>query len=183
MKKLIQSMTGGYSSSACVVDGTLILSLPDAITPVVWRMDMGHAKASALEVRNNDNKTFTLILKTPRGDVNDIATFSARTQAVHALLAVSRAMEQAHGHIRPAQAAVANDAPVPAAGKGKGKVLTSIIAIVLLIGLIVLFVGMGPRTVPISDDAGNQVSATAAPGGEQPRAGVAMSAEDFLRAR
>lgn len=184
MKKLIQSMTGGYSSSACVVDGTLILTLPDAITPVVWRMDLGHAKASALEVRNNDDKTFTLTLKTPRGDVNDIANFSVRAQAVRALMAVSHAMERAHGQtIQSGQAVVANDAPqTPAAGKGKGKILNSIIAIILLIGLIVLFVNMGPRPVPIAGDG----SASGAPpvsfgGEEQP--GVPMSADDFLRSR
>jgi len=102
MKKLMQSLTGSYASNASVVDGTLILSLPDAITPVVWRMELGHVKSSAMEVRENDDKTCTLFLKTPRGDMNDIAPFSSKAQAVRALMAVSHAMERAHGQVLPA---------------------------------------------------------------------------------
>ncbi len=178
-------MTGGYSSSACVVDGTLILTLPDAVTPVVWRMDLGPAKASALEVRNNDDKTFTLILKTPRGDVNDIATFAVKAQAVRALMAVSRALEQAHGQaLRPAPAAVANDAPQAAVvKKGKGKILSSIIAIVLLIGLIALFVSMGPRPVPITGGGDSAPASAESFSGGDAKPGVPMSADDFLRSR
>lgn len=93
----IANLTGGYSSSAKIVDGTLILSLPDAVSPVVWRMDLGQAKASALEIREKKNGTFMLTLKTPKGDVNEIAPFDERARALRALMAVSRAMEQAHG--------------------------------------------------------------------------------------
>ena len=181
MKKMIQSMTGGYSSSACVVDGTLILSLPDAITPSVWRMDLGHAKSSALEVRENADKTFTLVLKTPRGDVNDIAPFANKALAVKALMAVSRALEQSQGQTRPAQVAAANDAAAAAnVKKGKGKIATSIVAIVLLIGLIALFVNMGPRTEVISG-AESEQAASFDDGEAKP--GVSMSADDFLRSR
>src|SRR5690606_21303301 len=67
MKRMIENITGNYAASASVVDGTLIISLPDAITPVVWRFALGQAKASALEVRPQDDGTFMLLLKTPRG--------------------------------------------------------------------------------------------------------------------
>ena len=109
MKKLIETVTGGYASSASVVDGTLILSLPDALAPVVWRMDLGHVKSSALEVRDQSDGTFMLTLKTPREDIHNIAPFATRAQAVRALMAVSRAMEQGHGQIKPAAALPAND--------------------------------------------------------------------------
>ena len=66
MALFINKLTGGFSASAKVVDGTLILSLPDAISPVVWRMELGHAKSSAIEVREQDNGTFMLTLKTAR---------------------------------------------------------------------------------------------------------------------
>lgn len=175
MKKLIQSMTGGYSSSACVVDGTLVLTLPDAISPVVWRMDLGQAKASALEVRENEDKTFSLVLKTPRGDVNDIAPFAQRQQAVRALMAVSHAMEHAHGQTRQVSMAAANDS----GGRGKGRFLTSLIAVALLVFLIFVFVGMGPPVVPVADVAG---PGNASVGG-QSQPGVPVSADDFLRGR
>src|SRR5688500_11156310 len=107
MKKLIQSVTGGYASSAKVVDGALILSLPDALSPVVWRMDLGHVESSALEVRPQDNGTYMLTLKTPREDLHNIAPYSSRGPAVKALMAASRALEHGQGRSRPA--AVAND--------------------------------------------------------------------------
>ena len=44
------------SASANVVDGKLILSLPEAENPVVWQMDLSSAKASALEVKKDEEK-------------------------------------------------------------------------------------------------------------------------------
>lgn len=183
MKKLIQSMTGNYSSSACVVDGTLIISLPNAIRPVVWRMELGHAKASALEVREDSGGTFSLTLKTPRGDVNDIAPFARKAQAIEALMAVSRAMERAHGQINPVAAGAANDAKMKTSSGGKkGKALTSLVAIILLVILISVFIGMGPQPVPIGGgEETATVSSSSGGGGDRP--GVPQSADDFLRGR
>lgn len=174
MKKLLQSMTGGYASSACVVDGTLVLTLPDAISPVVWRMDLGQAKASALEVRDNGDKTYSLVLKTPRGDVNEIAPFAQRQQAIKALMAVSHAMEHAHGQTRPVSVAAANDA----GGRKKGRVMTSIVAVLLLLFLILIFINMGPQVLPVTDTAATGAAVT---GEAQP--GTPVSADDFLRGR
>ena len=44
-------MAAKYTSSAKIVDGILVLSLPDAIHPVVWQMELGQSKSSALEIR------------------------------------------------------------------------------------------------------------------------------------
>ncbi len=192
MKRMIENMTGNYSSSASVVDGTLILSLPDAINPVVWRLDLGKARASALEIRDQEDGSFLLLLKTPRGDVNDIASFSSRGRAVSALMSVSRAMEQAHGQIYP----IANDSdhynpsrlPVLVKNhtsnkkKQKGKsVLASLVAIVLIVILLGTLMNLTPGPAgPLSATSpasGNQVSATAQ------QTGVAVSADDFLKNR
>ncbi|HEY8189211.1 MAG TPA: hypothetical protein VIF12_00890, partial [Micavibrio sp.] len=86
MKRIVENITGNYSASASVVDGALILSLPDALTPIVWRLELGQTRASALEVRDREDGSFMLLLKTPRGDVNDIAAFSSRGRAVAALM-------------------------------------------------------------------------------------------------
>lgn len=181
----IETMTGNYSASASVVDGTLIISLPQALTPVVWRMELGHVRASALEVRKQDNGTHVLTLKTPKGDVYDIAPFDTRGKAVQALMSVSRAMEQAHGQMRAAvSGSTANDATgtVPATQAAtpqetaKGRFITGIIGTVLLLGLIAIFLNTtGPDQASVGSN-----NNTAAPA---PATGVPLSADDFLNNR
>ena len=186
MKALIEKITGGFSASAKVVDGTLILSLPDAIDPVVWRMDLGHVRASAIEVRSQDDGSFMLTLKTPKGDVNDIAPYATRSRAVGALVAISRAMEQARGEIRatgPGHAANDTAAAYVAPkedGFTAGRLLAGIIGLILVVGLISLMVRMSPAPENISPagGAGEHMPAL----GETP-AGEAVSADDFLRNR
>lgn len=187
MKRIIENLTGNYSASASVVDGTLILSFPDAISPVVWRLELGQAKASALEVREAEDGTFTLLLKTPRGDVNTIASFAARGRAVAALMAVGRAMQQAHGQIYPA----ANDSepynpsllPVPSSKRNKAAKQKSksgwgaLIAVLLIIVLIGVLLNMGPQ--PISGTSPTGAVITSNPAKES--SGVPVSADDFLK--
>lgn len=192
MKRMIETMTGNYSASANVVDGTLIISLPDAINPVVWRLDLGQARASAMEIRTRENNAFTLTLKTPRNDVNDIATFSSKARALGALMAISRALEQAHGQIRPA----ANDAPPMPSGintlpvpvrtvstkkkpaKGKG-ILAGLVAVVLIFILLGALVNIAPMP---SSTMRNASPAAGESSGQTPT-GVPMSADDFLKNR
>jgi hypothetical protein len=103
-------MAEKYASTAKVIDGVLILSLPDAMTPVVWQMELGQSKSSALEIRTNTEGHFSLVLKTPRQDVLDIATYGNRDLAIKSLLVVSQAMEKAQGQLKHAP----NTYPVPA---------------------------------------------------------------------
>lgn len=76
---------------AAVRGDTLVLSLPDAMTPVVWQFDLSSVKASALEVNPCDGG-FMLRLKTPRGEMHDIASYAIRDQAVDVLSLVHRAL-------------------------------------------------------------------------------------------
>ena len=85
------------AATAKIVDGILVISLPDAINPIVWQMELGQSKASALEVRAGADGTHILTLKTPRQDVQDIAAFTNRDQAVKALMTVSSALENGNG--------------------------------------------------------------------------------------
>lgn len=93
-------MAEKYTSSAKVIDGILILSLPDAISPIVWQMELGQSKSSALEIRNSDEGKFILTLKTPRQDVLDIATYANKDVAIKALLVISQALEKAQGQLK-----------------------------------------------------------------------------------
>ena len=192
MKRMIENMTGNYSATASVVDGTLILSLPDAVTPVVWRLDLGHAKASALEVRDREDGLFTLLLKTPRGDVNDIAHFASRGRAVAALMEVTRAMQNSYTHHAPSryegEPYNAAHLPVPVRrkkgraqaerqGGGRGW-LGGLVAIALIILLGGIMLNMGPQHV--SSTAALAPSSAIAP---SQAAGVPVSADDFLKNR
>lgn len=191
MKRMIETLTGNYSASACVVDGTLVISLPDAINPVVWRLELGQARASAMEIRAQDSNVFTLTLKTPRSDVNDIASFSSKARALSALMAISHAMEHAHGQTRPAANDVppmpsgTNTLPVPVktvsarkkTAKGKG-VLAGLVAVVLIFILLGALVNIAP--MPSSTMRNASPAAGMSSGGTT---GVPMSADDFLKNR
>lgn len=195
IKAMIERITGGFSASAKVVDGTLILSLPDAVDPVVWRMDLGHVRSSAIEVRGQDDGTYMLTLKTPKSDVNDIAPYTSRARAVAALVAVSRAMEQGRGEIRPAAATAANDSAPGGTGAGKthddngftaGRFLAGIFGLAIVAGLIVLMMRIAPAPAQLSPASGGEMSAlsdSAAPINNDAPPGEPVSADDFLRAR
>jgi len=179
-------------ASARVVDGKLILSLPDAHKPIVWQMDLGQAKASALEVRDNADKTeYALILKTPRGESIEVATFAERELALEGLMAASRALENAQGQIWAGGPVPANDGGhngfVPALhsasprSHGAGRWIGIILG-VLLIGILAL---LWSSPVPIPTDGPNVSMApdsSAAP--EDPTSadsnGVPLSADAFL---
>lgn len=188
MMKLLEQMSGDIRSSAKVVDGALILSLPDAVSPVVWRWNLGEAKASAIEVREGDNGHYTLILKTPRGDVQEIAPFDNKAKAMNALLAVSRAMENAHSN---ASYIVSNDgdksgaahiaAPLPRSQGGDGKkLLTGIGAVVLIIVLFTWLGSVAPKRMDTNISAGASATAT---GNASESSGVPVSADAFLSGR
>lgn len=193
--KWIETLTGNYTSSARVVDGTLIISLPQAITPIVWRMELGHVRASALEVRQQEN-AYMLTLKTPKGDVSDIAPFDTRGKAVQALMAVSRAMEHAHGQLRPYAAANSQGVTnLPAVrpeykdsskSASKGQFATGIIGTILLLGLITMFVNMTRAPQNIAPASGELAGVSSTRSGSTPvptDTGVAESADDFLNKR
>ncbi len=105
-------MAEKYTSTAKVIDGVLIISLPDAVTPVVWQMELGQSKSSALEIRTANDNHFILTLKTPRQDVLDIAAYDNRDMAIKALLVISQAMEKAQGQLK--SPATPYSYPVPA---------------------------------------------------------------------
>lgn len=189
-----QLITGQMKSSAKVVDGTLILSLPDAISPVVWRWNLGDAKASALEVREEKGGQFKLVLKTPRGDVQDVAPFENRAKAMHALLAVSRAMENAQGQVyvpahdnaAPDAATISSPAASPQQGKGDGMKLLAGLSTIAVILFLFFWLGnaMTRNTVSnISSTGTNRTAVSPASSENSNQSGVPMSADDFLMGR
>lgn len=189
MKMTARKDSVSLTSSASVVDGKLILSLPDAATPVVWQMDLEQAKSSALEVRE-DAKTgrFALALKTQKGETLDIAAYEDKALAVQALMVTSKALENAHGKIRPAAANSQDAGPASArfaqqGGFAGAQPQTGSKASAILAILLILFLFMAwAFTIPKASDtiARTRSAATGAPTTDT---GVPVSADDFLSNR
>jgi hypothetical protein len=173
--------------SAKVVDGILILSLPNAVTPALWQMEMGQSKSSALEVREQTDGTFMLTLKTPRQDVQDIAPFAAREDAVEALMTVAAAMEKAQGQMRPAQLVAASEQagayqsylpaimPHPAHHHPHHHRWIKILLGVLIVLALIFFVTKPSPRLPI-DESGSGVTGTSSI-----QSGDPVSADDFFK--
>lgn len=156
------------NASAKVVDGSLIITLPDAKNPVVWRMALGETRAAALEVIARGDE-HVLILKTPKGSSTDIAPFDKREQASDALMAVARAMEQAEGRIKPASGA---SLPVP---PKREKTWKWLIPLALILAALFFFSQTASMTAPV----GTANTAGKAGGGAND-IGVPLSADSFL---
>jgi hypothetical protein len=182
--KWLAKITGGYSSSARLVDGMLVISLPDAMSPVVWRMDLAPVRASALEVRSKSDGTHTLVLKNVKGEASEIAPFDDRAKAVRALMVISAALE--NGITSAPAAAPANNFEAPAAPvyaaapqKSGGNTAAGIIGAVLLIALIAGLLSMGPRSAALPSGG----ASSTAQGGDASAPGAPVSADEFLRNR
>lgn len=164
--------------SARIVDGILILTLPDALKPVVWQMELGQTKSSAVEVREQGDGTFVLMLKTNRQDVQEIAPYATREQAVRALMTLSKAMESAQGQLRQRDPANMNSSGyLPAiipqqAGDGKpSKALRAGIGIAAILFLLFLFSKIDGSSIPTPDTPSVSSGASGEP----------LSADDYLK--
>lgn len=175
-------------SSAKVVDGNLILSLPDAINPIVWRMELGSVKASALEVKpQSADGSFMLSLKTAKGEVHEIAPFQTREQAVRALMRVSSALQGAHGKMAPVAvfpAATPATTPQNVANDKTGgsaiKWLLTLGGVLIVIFLFAYLSSIAPRGTGegLSGDATATNSTTGEPDAQS---GMPQSADQVLR--
>lgn len=178
-------------AAAKVVDGILILSLPDALNPVVWQMELGQTKSSAMEVRAQADDSFLLVLKTPLQDVQNIAIYNTRALAVAALLTISKALESAQGQINPHYAGI-TPYPLPAPQMPQwnyvplwvkisrfiGKTILWIVGIAVLLFVVTFlfsrFIG-GTNNTPSSPSSLSSSSSQ--------QQNVPVSADDFLEGR
>lgn len=186
MMPLFKKNPPDYQSSAKVVDGNLIISLPDAMNPIVWRMELGSVKASALEVRTMTDGGFMLSLKTPKGEVHDVAPFTSREPAVDALMKVSSALQNAHGkmvpftapaHIASTHPAQSHSAPENASAAGSLKWLIALAGVIIVI---MLFSYLSSMT-PTRSSETSPSSASGITGETNETSGVPESADKMLQ--
>ncbi len=187
MRNALKCIGGKHNSSARVVDGKLILSFPGALIPVVWQMDLAQARTSALEIRENtDRSAYILTLKTMKGETVEVAGFADKSEAVGALMAAARALENAHGKIRPLGAVpegqAAPDAPYRKRGRG-GRWATAILGILLVFILLNIWASLTPRPPSGVQGAGSSATPSASFGQKPPENGVPLSADEFLQGR
>ncbi len=165
--------------SAKIIDGILVLTLPDALRPVVWQMELGQTKTSAVEVREQNDGTFILMLKTGRQDVQEIAPYASRELAVRALLTLSKAMEGAQGRLRGANNNLnPNHLPalIPQTEEGRSKAGRMIAGVLILLALAFFFTRMTPSPTTSLPTDNAPVAAPA-------KIGEPQSAEDYLNAQ
>lgn len=184
--KWLDNLTGGYSSSAKVTNDTLIFSLPDAQSPIVWRMELSDIKAAAFEIQNKDDGNHMLVMKTSKKDPQEIATFNNNAKALKALMSVSQAMEQAYN----AKSTIANDdinggiatANTAPPAKKSGAITAGIIGILILALLIFGLTQIGPQTIGPGTSSSNSVANSESENGTK-TVGVPVSADAFLKNR
>jgi hypothetical protein len=180
-------------SSAHVAGGKLVLSLPGALSPVVWQMDLEKSAMSALEVTEGERgQGWSLMLKVPDEKAQAIAVFETRDGAVEAMMAASGALASAQTPVpqqvmapagavhtlHPAGSGHHAVYPAPKAKGGYGKRLGLVLAIVLVIVLFGIWSAQLPRAPKTMEGVAASASTSA-----QDAAGVPVSADEFLRGR
>ena len=183
MKNHIAPFGKKNDSSATVVDGKLILSFPEALNPIVWQMDLNEANSSALEVLGNGKGgEYKLTLKTRKGESVDIAPFENREQAVGALKMIAKALENAHGQIRPANANAANDTYTRHGTARKRRWIPITLSLIGLFALFNIWIAVIDYTRSGPYDTA-QASGPAGTSSNADEPGVPVSADEFLRGR
>tara|TARA_R110002072_G_scaffold133593_3_gene274130 strand:+ start:458 stop:1000 length:543 start_codon:yes stop_codon:yes gene_type:complete len=176
---------GSLNSNVSIVDGKLILSLPEADMPVVWQMDLQAAQSSAFTVdEDKKKKLFNLILKNHDGAVQEIAAFKEKKDAVDILMKTSSALQNAHGLIKDQPQAANNQQYQNRVTHidTKNDKMGAILAVCLI--LLLLGIWMIGASGKLSEN-GTISTANTQASSSNPRetSGVAVSADDFLNNR
>ena len=148
--------------AATVVDGNLVLSLPGAKAPVVWRWNLAQAQASSLEISDSAGDN-VLRIKSQDGSVQDIARFDTRDDAMDALMVASRGLGGG------------SSSPLDNAGEAT-KWIIAIVGTVAVIGLFFYLSTITPKTQTpyVTPDT------AAVTGNPSDAPGVPVSADDLL---
>lgn len=161
--------------------GKLILSLPEAESPVVWQMALDTAQASAFTIsEDKKKKIFSLVSKDQDGKESAIADFKKKEDAVGVLMQTSEVLQNG------GDAANAND-PVSKASSGHGEkndksdkygALIAFLLIVALFGVWMISASMNPEDVTYANSLGGIQSEGGVPARDS--SGVPVSVDDFL---
>ena len=172
-----------HSASAKVVDGSLVLSLPDAVMPVVMRLSLDDVKSATLGVEEKEGY-FYLVVRFSETEARDIAPYDRREGAVNALMTASSALEKGSsrsGSETNISGVLAHDS----ASKGTVWKWAGTFAVLILLVYVIFNLNDNlPRVTggPNVPAGASQTSANA-PFTGQVQTGVPMSADNFLSSR
>lgn len=74
-------------------NNTLALSLPDAITPAVWVMDMANEGTFIIKVEQNEAGYYVLQKISTKGKTEDIAFYNKKSKAIRAMSVITQAID------------------------------------------------------------------------------------------
>ena len=97
MCAFIKNIFGLPYPSASVETGKFVISLPDAMTPVVWMMDISSISDFLFKVDETSDGLYVLqkiVANGNKAEIEDIAYYSKRVNAIRALNAAHKGMSQ-----------------------------------------------------------------------------------------
>ncbi len=166
-------------NSAKIVGEKIVLSLPNATTPVVWQMDLNAAQSASFTVQEDKKKkTFNLVLKKDDGAIEDIAPFDTKDTAVAVLMDTADALQNANNNIP--EIAVGAAMQSSANSDKKNDRIGALLAFALVIVLFGIWLISASNNPPLQEIAQGSETSIAAGTSES---GVAVSADDFLNQR
>lgn len=194
MQFSLKKIMGSTPAKGQVIDGHLILSLPHAAEPVVWRMELEKIGTASFEVKQDkENGSAKLVLKPKKGTAEVIAPFDNRDDAVEALMIASNALQnakpQAIVQAKPNNTAADKNekttiqyqdviqSPNAADNSETSKWLIAIIGALFVIGLYYYLTTLIPENIPSTD---YQSAANTSSSDPASTTGVPVSADEFL---
>ncbi len=174
-------------TTANVVDNHLILSIPNAETPVLWRMELKKTGAASFEVKEDKNGSYLLVVKPTKTTSETIAPFEDKQDAIDALMAASNALQNAPtdattvsvgSNTKPTKKQVKNNtANVTNDNKAGSTWLIIILGTAVTIGLFAYLSGKAPQDTTLNAQTISSIQKSS----PQTATGVPVSADDFLK--
>jgi hypothetical protein len=144
-------------------DRMLILTLPDAINPVIWQMDVTHVRTAALGVVAHADR-WQIRCRNDDGTTQDVALYDDRDRAMHVLALVHAVLTD---DIQDDRSGKKNISDMP-----KPRHLTlATLSVLMFSGVMVVLIQLvpplgvssGPRTVGVQEPLSQIAPAAAAP--------------------
>lgn len=171
------------TSSADVIEKHLILSLPNATEPVVWRMALDKIGTASFEIKKPTKtiKEYRLTLKPKKGAAENIAAFETEDAAFNALLQASAALQKKETAGQSQTNTIEKEQNTQK-NKSGSKWFYLFLGFIAVIALYAYMTSLIPQTQNLLNESA-QTNSTSASGGTNNQAGVPLSADDFLNGR
>jgi hypothetical protein len=175
---MLACITGGYKTTAKIAGNKLVLSFPDAEKPSIWTLDLAEAQGCIFELEESKSLGgYDLVRVGDKGAKKIIASYDSRGKALAALVKTTKALEGV---------TVQNQNAVIIQNRMGGFPILKILFILLLVvGGLMLYKNMAQMNVApqLSQQSNRAVEQQTPPAPVEQKAGVPLSAEDFLNQR